>query len=62
MSQYNIIHAEDQATSLMEDPERFAEMFPDFMAVCCDIISSDLAKYKVEDLPGLFLSAQKADL
>ena len=37
----------------MEDPERFAEMFPDFMAVCRDIISSDLVEYKVEDLTGV---------
>ena len=53
MLQYNIIHAEDHATSLMEDPERFAEMFPDFIAACRDTLASDLEIYKVEDLPGV---------
>ena len=53
MSQYNIIHAKDQVTSLMEDPERFVEMYPDFIALCRDTISSDLAELKVEDLPGV---------
>ena len=37
----------------MEDPEQFAEMYPDFIAVCRDTISSDLAELKVENLPGV---------
>ena len=59
MSQYNIIHAKDQVASLMEDPEQFAEMFPDFIAVCHNTISSDLAELKVEDLPGVIPLSSK---
>ena len=43
----------------MEDPERFPEMFPDFMAGCRDTISSDLAELRVEDLPGVVLRSSE---
>ena len=51
MSQYNISHAKDQATSSMEDFEQFAEMHPSFIAEC----RCSLARMKVEDLPQVIL-------
>ena len=59
MSHYNIIHAKDQVTSLMEDSEQFAKMHPSFIAECRDIISSDLEELEWEDLPRAILLSSK---
>ena len=59
MSQYNISHAKDQVTSLMEDSEQFVEMHPSFIAECQDVMSRGWADLKVEDLPRAILLSSK---
>ena len=61
MSQYNIIHAEDPVTLLMEDSEQCAEIDPSLIAEFQHKVASVLAEIEWEDLPKIVLISSELD-
>ena len=59
--QYNIIHAKDPVTSLMEDYEQCAEIDPSLIAEFQYGIASVLAETEWEDLPNIVPISSQLD-